>query len=164
MYSKLQERCEIEFERYVAGVYSSEPDHCGHVCASVPWARGGWCFTKAGIPGLIREIRAALDARIWFSKHGPGWAQPLPLGEDCVAMLRMGGPPHLLGLYAFSLQLMNYDYLGHPQLYDFCCGVMAHPSAPKHVRDDPELKAEFPPQPLPGLCGRLVWFGESLTS
>jgi hypothetical protein len=29
-------------------------------------------------------------------------------------------------------------------MYDFCRGVMAHPSAPKHVRDDPELQGGIP--------------------
>jgi hypothetical protein len=48
------------------------------------------------------------------------------------------------------------------KLVDPGCGVMAHPSAPNHVRDDPELQAEFPARALPGLCGRLVWSGERL--
>ena len=52
----------------------------------------------------------------------------------------------------------------HPSFFDFGCGVMALPSAPKDIRDDPELQVEFPVKALPGLCGRLIWFGERLQS
>jgi hypothetical protein len=69
---------------------------------------------------------------------------------------------HLLGLYAFSLQLMNYEYLGHPMLHDFCRDVMAHPRAPDHVRDDLELQEEFPARELPGLSDRMIWFSGRL--
>ena len=58
--------------------------------------------------------------------------------------------------------MMSYDYSGHASFFDYGCGVMAHPRAPDHVRDDPELQAEFPAKELPGLSGRLVWYGESL--
>jgi hypothetical protein len=158
MDSNLQERCELEFERYVAEVCNSKPDDWGIATASVPWARSGWCFTQDAIPHLIRKIRAALDAQVWFSKHGPSWAQPLPLGADYVAMIRGGGPLHLLGLYALSLEMMDYDFLAHPQFYDFCRGVMASPHS-DHLRNDRELLAEFAPKPLPGLGARCWWSG-----
>jgi hypothetical protein len=58
--------------------------------------------------------------------------------------------------------MLNYDFRTHPSFHDFNRGVMAHPRAPEHVRNDPELRAEFPARELPGLCGRLVWFGENL--
>src|SRR5262249_16465127 len=96
-----------------------------------------------------------------FAVENPAWG-PLPLGDECNALIQATGAMHLLGCYAFSLQLMSYDYLGHPSLHTFGCGVMAHPAAPEHVRDDLELQEEFPAKPLPGLDGRLLWFGESL--
>jgi hypothetical protein len=65
---------------------------------------------------------------------------------------------HLLGLYAFSLQLLNYNYRRHPHPHKFFSGVMAHPSAPDHVKNDLELREKFPPKRLPGLCGRMIWF------
>ena len=68
----------------------------------------------------------------------------------------------LLGAYAFSLQMLDYDFVEHPSFFDFGCGVMALPGAPKDIRDDPELQVEFPVKALPGLCGRLIWFGERL--
>ena len=160
--SLLQERCELEFERYVAGIHASKFDDLGMACVSVPWARSGWGITKAGIPHVIGDIQAALDARIWFSVHGPDWAQELPLGDECYPMMEASGLLHLLGRYGFSLWLLDFDYLTHPQIYEFSCGLMASPQTPEHVREDPELLAEFPARELPGLCGRLVWFGENL--
>jgi hypothetical protein len=71
------------------------------------------------------------------------------------------GAMHLLGLYACSLMMLSYDCLGHPSFQTYGCGVMAHPDAPDHVRNDPELQVEFPAKELPGLH-RMVWFGESL--
>jgi hypothetical protein len=71
---------------------------------------------------------------------------------------------HLLGAYAFSLQMLDYDFVEHPSLFDFGCGVMALPSAPKDIRDDPKLQVEFPAKALPGLCGRLISFGGRLQS
>ena len=98
-----------------------------------------------------------------FARDAPAWAIPLPVGDEICPLLRStSGPICLLGHYACSLMMMSYDYSAHPSLSVFGCGVMAHPSAPDHVRDDPELQAEFPAKELPGLCGRLVWFGESL--
>ena len=156
MRSLLQERCELEFEHYVAEVYAREFDCWGQASVDVPWSRG-WGFTKAGTPHLIRDIRAALDAKIWFSEYGPSWAQPLPMGRERTALLQATGPLHLLGLYANSLQRSDFDYHTHPQLYDFGCGIMALPRAPRDILDDPELRAEFPAKVLPGLCGRLIW-------
>jgi hypothetical protein len=133
-------------------------------CASVPWARSGWGITKAGIPHVICDVRAALDARVWFSKHGPDWAQELPLGDECYLMMKASGPLHLLGRYGFSLWLLDFDYLTHPQIYEFCRGLMASPHTPEHVREDPELLAEFPPKELPGLCPRRIWYSPSKQS
>jgi hypothetical protein len=160
MRSLLQERCEIEFVRYVSRILASKPDCCGQACADTPW--GPWGFTQAGIPHLIRDVRAALDAKVWFSEHGPDWANPLPMGAECAALFRARGPLYLLGAYAFSLQMLNFDFRTHPTFHAFGCGAMALPNTPKHVRCDPELLSEFPPNPLPGLCDRLVWFGENL--
>jgi hypothetical protein len=152
MYTSLQERCELEFERYVAEVGKTKFDDTGQVSLKTPWT---WysAFSKAG---LIAQVHAPLNARIWFNKHGPGWAQPLPLGTEYIPMLEGGGPLYLLGLYAFSLEINDYEYLVHPQIYDFCRGVMASPHC--KVRNDRELLAEFSPRALPGLGARLCWF------
>jgi hypothetical protein len=152
MYSSLQARCELELERYVAKVHESKFDDVRQVSLKTPWM---WysAFSKAG---LIAQIRAPLDARIWFDKHGPGWAQPLPLGEEYFPLLEGDGPLYLLGLYAFSLEVNSYEFWEHPQIYDFARGAMA--SLHCKVRDDRELQREFPPKTLPGLGPRLCWF------
>ena len=156
MRSLLQERCAIEFENYVAGILASKPDCCGQAGADTPW--GPWGFTQDGIPHLIRDIHAALDAKVWwFSEYGPRWG-PLPMGKECAALFRARGPLYLLGAYAFSLQMLNFDYLRHPQPFDYFCGAMFHPNTPEHVRGDPELRAEFPAKELPGLDNRLIWY------
>jgi hypothetical protein len=156
MHSSLYDRCKAEFEQYVAKVQDSKFDAYGQVGIEVPWFHYS-AFSKAG---LVHQIGTALAARVWFSKHGPEWAQQLPLGFEIPPLLRGSGPLRLLGHYAQSLEFLSYNCLEHPQLYDFCRGVMAHPDAPEHVRNDPELLAEFPPKPLPGLSSRMIWFGE----
>jgi hypothetical protein len=108
MRSLLQQRCELEFENYIAGVLNSKPDCCGQAGADTPWGPSG--FTQAGIPHLIRDIRRALDAKVWFSEHGPDWANPLPMGRECAALFRARGPLYLLGAYSFWLQMLNFDF------------------------------------------------------
>lgn len=69
--------------------------------------------------------------------------------------------PWHLGLYAWSLELFDYDYLAHPQFYDFCRGVMASPHS-GHLGRDRELMEEFPPRLLPGLAARCWWCPEMI--
>jgi hypothetical protein len=125
----LEERCALQFEKYVAKILDSKPDDRGFIYPSVPWANEGCGITRAAIPGVIREVRVALDATVWFAKHGPAWGQPLPLGiKECADLIRPQGAAHLLGCYAFSLQLFHYDYRRHPGPHDYFCGCMATPS------------------------------------
>jgi hypothetical protein len=158
MHTTLEERCKAELEHFVAKVHASKFDAYGQVGIDTPWMHYR-AFSKAG---LVYQIGTALAARAWFSRHGPAWAPQLPLGFEIPPLLRGGGPLHLLGRYAQSLEITGYNYREHPQLYPFACGVMAHPAAPACVRDDPELKAEFPPKPLPGLSGRMIWYDDTL--
>jgi hypothetical protein len=162
MSDRFLERCAIEFERYVAGLHDSVPDNCGVAEARVPWSRHEIQFTQSQIPWLIRAMRTVLLARAWFAQAGPAWAQPLPIGDECVPLSRATGAMYLLGAYAFSLQLRHYDFQTHPSFSTFGRGVMAHPRAPDHVRDDLELQEEFPAKELPGLSARLIWYGEHL--
>ena len=161
MSDRLLERAAVEFEHYVIALHAAVPDREGLAQAPVPWSRTGLRFAQTEIPGLVHEIRRVLRARALFAQAAPAWA-PLPVGDEITPLLRATGAMCLLGHYACSLLMMSYDYLGHPTFYDYGAGVMAHPRAPSHVRDDVELQAEFPARELPGLCGRLVWFGENL--
>ena len=156
---RLVERCALEFERYVAKLHRE----VGRVRASIPIAPYEMEYTRSNIPKLIRMARTAFQARAAFALEGPSWAQPLPLGIEGAAFTGATGAMHVLGCYAFSLELMSHDYLGHPRFHDFACGMMAHTSAPEHVRNDLELQVEFPARELPGLDGRMLWFGERLS-
>jgi hypothetical protein len=160
VYSHLMEHSKREFERYVRELRSKKPDELGMIAVRTPWCDAHSIFER-GIPQCERDIRAALDAQIWFSKHGPAALQPLPLAEkEYCAMMRGSGPRYLLGYYSFSLQLQDYNYLIHPQFFDFARGVMAYDGTPKHVRNDPELLEEFPPKPLKGIH-RMLWSPET---
>jgi hypothetical protein len=158
MSDRLMERCAIEFERFVIGLSTARPDREGIAEAPVPWSRNGVTFTQSEIPRLIREIREVLEARAWFLETAPRWAQPLPIGPELSPLFQARGAMHLLGRFACSLWMLGYyDYRVHPDFHAYGCGVMAHPHCPDHVRDDPQLQAEFPAQPLPGLGNRLMW-------
>jgi transcriptional regulator with XRE-family HTH domain len=89
---------------------------------------------------LKQRLRAALAARAWFDKQGPAWATPLPLREEeCAALQRdASNRLKLVGYYGSSLRRLDFDYLAHPLLYDYCRGVMAHPNPPTGLRDDPD--------------------------
>jgi hypothetical protein len=60
-------------------------------------------------------------------------------------------------LYSISLQARDFDYLGHPQLFDYARGVMADPRTHEDLRTDPALLAEFPPKELAGLDEHGRW-------
>jgi hypothetical protein len=159
MIDRLVERCAIDFERYIAELHSKvSAERSGIATCSIHIAPYRMDYRASDIPMLIREARTAYEARARFALDGPAWAQPLPLGTECNAFFRARGAMHLLGLYALSLELTGFDYQGHPKFHEFGCGVMANEAAPAHVRDDPELREEFPAKPLPGLGGRLIWF------
>lgn len=158
MSNRLLERAAAEFEHYIIRLHAAVPDREGFAKACVPWSRTPLRFAQSEIPGLVREIQRVLQARAFFAQAEPAWA-PLPVGDETTPLLRSAsGPMCLLGNFACSLMMLSYDYLQHPPFFDYACGVMFNPHAPNHVRDDPELQAEFPARELPGLCGRLVWF------
>src|SRR5262245_15214118 len=52
-----------------------------------------------GIPKLKQQMRAALEALAWFRRHGPAWAQPLPISEiDQVELILAGSLLQQLGV------------------------------------------------------------------
>jgi len=111
------------------------------------------------IQKLAQLNRTGLFARAWFGRHGPAWAQPLPLNdlERIRCFLSDVLPLHFVGLYSYSLQGRDYDFRDHPLLYDYCRGVMASPHTINDLRGDLDLLEEFPPRELPGLDERCRW-------
>jgi hypothetical protein len=163
MSDRLVQRCMLEFERYVEQLHSNLLATPGGVAkANIPICPYLVDYTKSSIPDLVDIARAAYQARAAFAQEGPAWAQPLPIGDEVYPIYKAEGAMHILGCYALSLEAMDHDYLKHPRFYDFACGMMAHLSAPDHVRYDIDLQAEFPAKELPGLCGRMMWSGKGL--
>jgi hypothetical protein len=119
------------------------------------------------IVAILKErTRRALAARAWFRITGPDWAQqPLPLSfDDRQQLLLKSGDnrTEMLWYFAESLACGQWDYRAHPVFRAFAQGVMAHPAAPDHLRQDAELLREFPPQPLVGLDDELVWCSQAM--
>jgi hypothetical protein len=154
-------RASIELEHFVTGINSSVPARNGVAEAAVPWSRNHVRFRQNQIPDLKRQTMNVLLSRALFVDDAPDWA-PLPVGDEIPPLLGTTGPMHLLGLYAASLKAAGYNFLQHPTFNVFGCGVMAHPCAPGHVRNDQELRCEFPARELPGLCCELIWHGQDL--
>src|SRR5262245_55077295 len=151
---RVLDRCKLEFAEEVSRLQNSLAAGCR---TTIPWAPYETTVTKNNIPRLVLELRKVYEAKAAFALTGPTWGQPLPLGEECYGLLKAKGAMHMIGLFAFSLQLADYDYQTHPQFDDFACGVMAHEDAPADVKEDLELQAEFPARELPGLSGRMLW-------
>src|SRR5215831_19594689 len=109
---------EREFERYVRELHK-RPDHEGLIHADVPWRRRGTYFRQEEIPQLVREIRAALDAKLRHHRQGPAWAQPLPTAlEDCLDLMCRGDRQELLGRFGSSLWFSTYDPI-HPPFFNY---------------------------------------------
>jgi hypothetical protein len=65
---------------------------------------------------------------------------------------------NLLGLFASSLEVADWDYDGHPRLAAFASGLLAYERTPDEIRNDRALRKEFPACELAGLCdGKLYW-------
>jgi len=155
MWDELAECCAREFEQHVDALVNHHKH--GHILVVSPIFTGS--FSIDNVPKLKRLVHNALRARAWFARQGPPWAQPLPLSEaEYVAFfLSDSAPLYLVGMYSRSLQARDYDFLGHPLLFDYARGVMANPRIRACLRNDPEMQREFPERPLVGLDDRGRW-------
>lgn len=156
MCNDLTQRCADEFERHVDNLVAAHKH--GKILAPNPFFDRP--FSISDVPRLKYLVRTALQARRWFAKHGPPWAQPLPLSD----LERIGffmdddnAALPLAAMYSLSLQARDFDCLSHPQLFDYCRGVMASEHAQDYLRKDSALLAEFPPKELAGLDERCRW-------
>src|SRR5262245_48663642 len=155
MCDRLERRCADEVERYVAELVANHKR--GGIVVAIPIFCGPVLITD--VPRLLRLNRAGERARALFSRHGPAWAQPLPLSESerIGFFLSDNLLLHLVALYSNSLQGRDYDYLGHLLFFDYARAVMADPRTPEYLREDPALRAEFPAKPIAGLDERGRW-------
>src|SRR5262249_20675002 len=155
MCDRLAELYAREFERELAKLV----DHHKHGRIVVTSHIFSGSLSVSDAPKLARLNRAGLFARAWFSRHGPAWAQPLPLSdlERIRCFVSDILPLHLLGFYSYSLQGRDFDFRDHPLLYEHSRGVMHSPHTGTYLRGDLDLLAEFPPKELPGLDERCRW-------
>jgi hypothetical protein len=107
---------------------------------------------------VMKELAVrALLAREWFAWNRPPDAPTLPLCYSEREALKVGGLRHIVAWYARSLEGRGYNVEEHPSFYDYACGVMVSEQTLDFVKNDPELRKQFPPRPLKGLGPGLCW-------
>jgi hypothetical protein len=109
--------------------------------------------------------RRALAARAKFAIDGPPWAQPLPTSWQKVDTLARVGELIEAGVlaqdyYNGRMELM-INFIAswcsskwdpeHPSFHCFARGKMADRNTPHRLRNNSELRRQFPPQRLPSL-------------
>ena len=115
----------------------------------------GGCFYQSWPhTSLVQLVVDELIARERFRTDWPDWPQ-LPLHKNDCARMTGSGDNHdkLLGFFGASLRESEYDCNLHPPFDAYCSGVLCYEYAPRKLRSDAELRKEFPPRPLEGLCG-----------
>jgi hypothetical protein len=103
--------------------------------------------------------RKAQLARQHFALHGPSDAPPLPLGYNERESIKGTSPLNtMVGLYARSWYVCQYDLDLHPSFSDYACGVMASEyNGWPGLACDAEMLRRFPPRKLVGLGPGLMW-------
>jgi hypothetical protein len=105
---------------------------------------------------------AALAACARFKKDFPNWPE-LPVHRDVLDQLPDALSARMWLLHEFACSQRYYEWNPrHPTLPPYACSVMAFKYAPDKIREDDDLKREFPPQKLieltgPGRMGALYW-------
>ena len=111
---------------------------------------------------------AALAACEWHRRCAPIWALPLPVHCDELDHILNSPPPRQLLLQKFACSMRHYDWdLRHPPLPNWARTVMAYKDAPDKIREDDDLRAEFPPRKLcellgPGTTDPLHWLSPEM--
>jgi hypothetical protein len=113
---------------------------------------GGVNWGGGSIRPLKKSAVAMLRAKEWFAvEGGPSDAPPLPLADEIENYRQAGGLKRVIGFYARSLEMQDFDYRKHPSFQDFARGLMA--LAMKDgvwgLEEDAGLIQRFPPLPLP---------------
>jgi len=141
----LVELCKHEFAELIDDLFQMNRDN-GHEFLRTPITNRLYStWDDDYIFKLKRNIYTALAARKWFREHGPSWAPLLPLTFADIDKLKRdeSGRINLVGLYASSLSLLEYDYKTHPPFDAYARGLMAYAHTPSSFRDDPELWHSF---------------------
>ena len=107
---------------------------------------------------LYQRVCGALCSREQFGQDEPD-LPPLPLHERDIEVMKYDDNPlhALVGHYANSLSLEQWDYELHPRLPAFASGLLACEYAPIEIRSDYGLQQKYPPRPLDGMSNEFVW-------
>jgi hypothetical protein len=129
----------------------------GDLCQN-PVTGGGFVWGLDPIALQKKEAVVALRAREWFAVNGPAGAPPLPLSDNEIEDYRNArGLKGVIGFYARSLYVRDYDVRKHPAFEDFARGLMAINTGLWRIEKDPQLRMRFPPRPLAGMTPSAYW-------
>ena len=138
----------------------SQPD--GQVCEN-PVTGGRFLKGETGEDSIAYQKRTAekaLLAQEWFAVHGPRNAPPLPVkAQDWEEMRHEFGLNTLIGFYARSLAIRNWDVHNHPSFEDFARGLMAIDTGfwALQQRVGPAVLKRYPPRALAGMTPGTFW-------
>src|SRR5262249_45807834 len=93
----------------------------------------------------------ALAARELFRETAPHWSPELPLNAAEWEKMISGKSNEIAVVGYFGRSWACANWGPHPTFRDYVCGLMACEFTPSHIRDDSELRKEYPPRELPGL-------------
>ena len=138
----------------------SQPD--GQVCEN-PVTGGRFLKGETGEDSIAYQKRTAekaLLAQEWFAVHGPRNAPPLPVSAQAWEEMRSElGLNCLVGFFARSLAVRDWEVHNHPSFEDFARGLMAIDTGLWDLqnRAGPDLLKKYPPQPLVGMTPGTYW-------
>jgi hypothetical protein len=145
-------------ERHVKQLFADVRRQTGKICEN-PVTGGRFIVGDDCIFEQERLAVNALKARDWSG------VPDLPLTQhDRERKKGKGGIDYIKSLFARSLAHRDYRTDGHPTFDQYARGVMASDMIPKWLRDewiqmDVELLRRYPPTPLKGMGGGLIWRG-----
>ena len=146
-------------ERLVDQLFSEIGAKQGECCRN-PVIGGGFVWGIDPIATQKKAAVAALRAQEWFAVNGPRDAPLLPLSHNDVEDYRRArGLTVLVGFYARSLSILDYDVHRHPSFDDFARGLIAIAvdRGLRELEKDENLRRRFPPRPLPGMTSGAYW-------
>ena len=144
---------EIEVDRLFGETGATPGNYCRN-----PITGASFVWGVDPIEPQKRDAVRALRAREWFAENGPPDAPPLPLSHDEIEDARNArGLAGVVGFYARSLALRQWDTQEHPPFDDFARGLMATDTGSWGIEKDVMLQERFPPQPLEGMGPDKRW-------
>src|SRR5262245_14635615 len=118
----------------------------------MPYTEELFSIRRESLFPLFKDtVCRALTGRASFRETAPPWAPDLPVSsaewEKMIGSKSNGIA--LVGYFGRSWACANWGI--HPPFRDYACGLMACEHTPEHLRNDLQLRQEFPQRELPGL-------------